>query len=301
MAADIQYDPQGLQALNAALAFIVFSVALHLRVEQVRAVLATPRVLAVGIVAQWLLLPALTLALVLIVQPPPTFAAGMMLIAACPGGNVSNYFAMVARGNAVLSVALTTIATVACALLTPLLFVTGMRLIDNPGDPLRVPLGGMLALLFWTVVLPLAAGVAMQRFVPQWAGRARKPSRLLAAGLLAAIIVVGMFNNRGLLGDLGLAPMLLLVIAHNAIALAGGYGLARLARCPEPEARAITLETGIQNAGLGLILIFNFYPESGGMMTLVATWGVWHLVAGALLARWWRRRPVALAADGAGT
>lgn len=298
MAADIQYDPQGLQALNAALAFIVFSVALHLRIEQVRAVLGTPRVLAVGVAAQWLLLPLLTLALVLIVRPPPAFAAGMMLIAACPGGNVSNYFAMVARGNAVLSVALTTIATVACAVLTPMLFALGMQLVDHPGDPLRVPLGAMLGLLLWTVVVPLAAGVAMQRFLPQWAQRARGPSRLVAAGLLAAIIVVGMISNRGLLGDLGLAPMLLLVIVHNAVALAGGYGLARLARCPEPEARAITLETGIQNAGLGLILIFNFYPDSGGMMTLVATWGVWHLVAGALLARWWRRRPIASLADG---
>lgn len=294
MAGEIQYDPQGLQALNFALAAIVFSVALHLRLAELRAVLAVPRVVSVGLAAQWLLLPALTLALILLLTPEPAFAAGMMLIAACPGGSMSNYFVLVARGNALLSVGLTSLSTLACVLSTPLIFAAGMALLPETADgaALRVPLPAMLSLLVWTVLLPLLAGVATQRLLPEVAERLRTPSRWLAGLLLTAIIGIGFFNNAGLIGDWRLAPMLLMVVGHNALALAGGYALARLARCPEPEARAITLETGIQNAGLGLILIFNFYPETGAMMTLVATWGVWHLVAGGLLAQWWRRRPL---------
>ena len=294
MAGEIQYDPQGLQALNFALAAIVFSVALHLRLAELRAVLAVPRVVSVGLAAQWVLLPALTLALILLLTPEPAFAAGMMLIAACPGGSMSNYFVLVARGNALLSVGLTSLSTLACVLSTPLIFAAGMALLPETADgaALRVPLPAMLSLLVWTVLLPLLAGVATQRLLPEVAERLRTPSRWLAGLLLTAIIGIGFFNNAGLIGDWRLAPMLLMVVGHNALDLAGGYALARLARCPEPEARAITLETGIQNAGLGLILIFNFYPETGAMMTLVATWGVWHLVAGGLLAQWWRRRPL---------
>lgn len=293
MTGEIQYDPQGLQALNFALAAIVFSVALHLRATELRAVLAAPRVVAVGLAAQWLLLPALTLALVLLLRPEPAFAAGMMLIAACPGGSMSNYFVLIARGNTLLSVGLTSFSTLACVLSTPLIFAAGMALLPATADDaqLVVPLAAMLSLLLWTVLLPLGAGLAVQRVLPGLAERLRAPSRWLAGALLAAIIGIGFFNNAGLLGNWQLAPMLAIVVAHNAAALAGGYALARLTRCPEAEARAITLETGIQNAGLGLILIFNFYAESGAMMTLVASWGVWHLVAGALLARWWRQRP----------
>lgn len=290
MAAEIQYDPQGLQALNAALAFIVFSVALHLRLAQLRAVMRAPRVVLVGLLAQWLALPAITLVLILLVRPEPAFVAGMVLIAACPGGQVSNFYAMLAHGNAVLSVTLTSISTLACALLTPLLFAVGLQVAGTSGGNLEVPLGDMLQLLAWTVLLPLTLGLAVQRWLPVAAARLRAPSRLVAAVLLATIIAIGLFNNRGLLTDPTVLAMFWLVVVHNALAFVAGYAVARAFRTPEPEARAVTLETGIQNAGLGLILIFNFYPDQGGMMTLVATWGVWHLLAGAVLARWWQRR-----------
>ncbi|MHA7835340.1 MAG: bile acid:sodium symporter family protein, partial [Algiphilus sp.] len=179
-----------------------------------------------------------------------------------------------------------------CALLTPLLFALGLQVSGSSGGNLEVPLGNMLQLLGWTVLMPLGLGLAVQRWLPLAASRLRAPSRLMAAFLLAAIIAIGLFNNRGLLIDPTVVAMFWLVVVHNVLAFVGGYAVARVARTPEAEARAVTLETGIQNAGLGLILIFNFYPDQGGMMTLVATWGVWHLVAGALLAHWWQRRGI---------
>lgn len=299
---DATFSTQGLGALNLALALIVFSVALHLRRDDLRRVLRHPRVLAVGLCSQWLLLPVLTVLLVLALRPAPAIAAGMLLVAACPGGAMSNFFALVARGNAVLSVALTSLATLGAAVLTPLLFAAGMQLAGNGGATLTVPLAAMLQLLGWTVALPLAAGVCLQWAAPALAERLRRPSRALAGLLLAGIIAVGLFSNRELALAASFAPLLVLVMAHNALALAGGWLLARASGCPPAEVRAITLETGIQNAGLGLILIFNFYPGEDAMTILVATWGVWHLVAGALLAHWWRRRiPHAPAADAAAT
>lgn len=292
MGTEAGFDAQGLGALNVALALIVLSVALHLRAVDARAVLRQPRVLLVGLAAQWLLLPLLTLGLILLLRPSPAFAAGMLLIAVCPGGALSNYFTLLARGNPVLSVVLTSLSTLAAAVLTPLLFALGLGLLAYQQEMLQVPLGAMLQLLLWIVALPLALGLATQWLAPVLAARLRGPSRLVAGLLLAAIIGVSMLANRGLMLDPSLTAMFFIVVLHNALALAGGYALARATRCPAAEARAITLETGVQNAGLGLILIFNFYPGEDAMTILVATWGVWHLIAGALLARWWRRRPL---------
>lgn len=151
-------------------------------------------------------------------------------------------------------------------------------------DPLH-----LFGIIFLILGLPLMLGILTARRFPNLAARMRKPFRrgsivffgLFVAGALAA-------NFRHFLNYIHL--VLLLVTLHNAAALLGGYGLARLFRLDPASRRAVTLETGIQNSGLGLALIFTFFDGLGGMAILTAWWGIWHMLAGLGLAYFWKRR-----------
>ena len=116
----INFDTEGLWILNIALAVIMFGVALSIKIDDFKLLIKKPKILLVGVFSQFFLLPALTFVAILIIKPHPSFALGMMMIAACPGGNISNFFSKMAKGNSALSVSLTAFATVICLLMTPL-------------------------------------------------------------------------------------------------------------------------------------------------------------------------------------
>jgi bile acid:Na+ symporter, BASS family len=121
----VQFSPESLWVLNFALAFLMFATSLFIERRDLDVLRTRPRSVLVGVGSQWLLLPALTVALILLLRPPPDMALGMLLVAACPGGNASNYLCLLARGNIVLSVGLTAISTLGAAVMTPLLFMAG--------------------------------------------------------------------------------------------------------------------------------------------------------------------------------
>ncbi|MBK8656383.1 MAG: bile acid:sodium symporter [Haliscomenobacter sp.] len=118
----INFNAEQLTLLNLCLAFIMFGVALDLQIEYFKKVFRSPRVLAVGLASQLVGLPLLTLGLIYLLRPNPSLAFGMLLVAACPGGNVSNYATHLSKANTALSVAMTTISTLGAVLLTPLVF-----------------------------------------------------------------------------------------------------------------------------------------------------------------------------------
>ena len=115
----INFDAQGLWVLNIAIAIIMFGVALGISINDFKRLLKSPKIVFVGVLSQFFVLPAFTFLAILVIEPHPSFALGMMLIAACPGGNVSNFFSKMAGGNAALSVSLTAFATLICIIMTP--------------------------------------------------------------------------------------------------------------------------------------------------------------------------------------
>lgn len=288
--ASIQFSADSLKVLNAALAFLMFAVSLFIEREQVASLGRNPRALAVGLVAQWLLMPLMTAALVLVFKPHPGVALGLLLVAACPGGNVSNFLSMLARANVVLGISLVTISTLAAAIATPGLFAITARLVGSAVPNVQVDLNAMLQMVLGIVALPLALGALFKWRYPALALRIRKPIRLTAGLVLLAFVVVGFANNLHLftqyIGDLFGWVFLL-----NALALGGGYTLGWLFGLQEADRRAIAIETGIHNSGLGLVLIFNFFDGSGPMALIAAWWGVWHIIAGGALATFWSRIP----------
>ena len=291
----LNFSPTSMTVLNAVLAVVMFSIAIDLKLSDFRRLLYTPKALLTGLASQFLLLPALTFLLVLATRPQPSIALGLILVAACPGGNISNFITHRAGGNAALSVSMTAFATVGAILLTPLniafwggLYAPTREILQATRiDPVSVAITVGLML-----VLPLILGVALNATRPAITARLRAPLQMLSMAIFVAFSVLALMANWENF-KLFAGAVALLVVMHNALALAGGYGFATLAKLSPFDRRAVTIETGIQNSGLGLILIFGFFNGLGGMAVVAAFWGIWHAITGLGLAAIMKRTEAA--------
>ena len=294
----LNFNPQSLALLNAILGLVMFGVALDLKLADFRGVLTLPKATLIGMLGQFVLLPAFTFLLVLAIRPAPSIALGMLLVAACPGGNVSNFLTHHARGNTPLSVTMTALSTLAAIVMTPFnlsfwggLHPQGAQILRevalNPAE--------MVVAVLLLLGVPMAAGLFVSHRLPRLAARLRKPMRWFGLVALGLFVLGALAANwRYFLDYVGY--VVFAVFLHNALALATGYWAARAAGLPERDRRAVSIEVGIQNSGLGLILIFNFFDGLGGMAIVTAWWGVWHLISGLSVATWWSRRAPAPAA-----
>jgi len=288
----LNFNPQSLWALNAIIGLVMFGVALELRPRDFKGVLVTPRPVLIGLAAQFVLLPAFTYLLVLAIRPAPSVALGMMLVAACPGGNVSNFLTHHARGNTALSVTMTAVSTAVAIVMTPLNLALWAGLYEPTAAILKAvaldPLDMLLAVAL-LLGLPMAAGMLIGHRFPRLVARVQRPVRA-ASLVIFGLFVVGALaaNWRHFVDWVGV--VVIAVFLHNALAIASGWGAARAAGLSERDRRAVAIEVGIQNSALGLILIFNFFGGLGGMAIVTAWWGIWHLVSGLTVASWWSRR-----------
>lgn len=291
----LDFSAGSLTLLNAILAVVMFSIAIDLKLSDFRVLARSPKPVLVGLASQFLLLPALTYLLVILAQPRPSVALGLMLVAACPGGNISNFITHRAGGNAALSVSMTAIATVGAILLTPLNIAFWGSLYAPTAEILRatsidpVSIAVTVGLM---LVLPLMLGILLNARRPDLTRRLRRPLQWLSMGIFLAFIAIALASNWGLFLTFG-TSIAGLVIVHNALGLAGGYGLATLMGLSPYDRRAVTIETGIQNSGLGLVLIFSFFGGLGGMAIVAGFWGVWHAISGLALASLMRRTEAA--------
>ena len=285
--------------MNLAIAFIMFGVALSIKPQHFRAVIMHPKPVVIGAISQYFILPALTYLLVLIVKPSTPVAMGMILVAACPGGNVSNLISAISKSNITLSVSLTTITTILSLFMTPLNFAFWGGLYAKH-SPLLVPISIDPIEMFRTVFLILGIPVLLGMFVgmkfPKFSKRMDKPIQAASVIFFVGFIVAALAGNFSIFLNY-IHLIFLLVLLHNGLAFSVGYTLPKIFGVREFDCRAISIETGIQNSGLGLALIFNpriFPPELqlGGMAMVAAWWGIWHIVAGLILAFYWRKRPV---------
>ena len=289
----LNFNPQTLTLLNAVLGLVMFGVALELRVQDFKSALRAPKALALGLLGHHLLFPAMTYVLVTILHPEPSIALGMILVSSCPAGHISNFMVHYARGNTALSVSVSALSTVAALSMTPLNFAFWGNL-----HPLTSALmqevamspGEMLEVIVLLLGVPLVLGMWVARQFPAFTHAIEKPMKIVSLVILLGFIGGTLAVN--LQHFVAFIHMVVgVVFLHNLMAFATGYALAWMVRLPEPDRRAITFEMGIQNSGLGLILIFNFFDGLGGMAIVTAWWGIWHIVAGLALATYWKNRP----------
>ena len=303
----LHFNQQGLFVLNITLAFIMFGVALGIKPVHFKRLLKDPRTPLIGMFSQFVALPAVTFLLAWILSPviTPTVGLGMILVAACPGGNISNFISSLARGNAALSVTLTAIATILAIVMTPLNFALwGHLFLDayshkvQAGELVR-PLTIDPWQMFRTVVIllgiPLLLGILVNQKLPRLTERIIKPMKYLSIVFFLLIVAMAFKNNFEFFLK-HIKYVFLIVLIHNTIAYLTGYGLASLFKRHPKDRKTIAIETGIQNSGLGLVLLFNpkvFPPDMmvGGMAFIAAWWGIWHIISGLALAAWWGRGP----------
>ncbi|NLX65205.1 MAG: bile acid:sodium symporter family protein [Bacteroidales bacterium] len=296
----LNFNQESVNLMNIAIAFIMFGVALSIKPQHFKILALNPKPVLLGVVAQYFLLPALTFLLVIILHPSTAVAMGMILVAACPGGNVSNLISSISKSNVTLSVSLTAITTVMSLFMTPFNFAFWGGLYAKH-SPLLVPITIDPVEMFRTVFLILGIPVIVGMFVgmkfPKFTKMVEKPVQAASIIFFIGFIVAALAGNFNLFLRY-IHLIFFLVLIHNGLAFLSGYFLPKSLKVGEINCRTISIETGIQNSGLGLALIFNpriFPPELhlGGMAFVAAWWGIWHIVAGLLLAFYWRRRIVA--------
>ncbi|MCW0234118.1 MAG: bile acid:sodium symporter family protein [Ferrovibrio sp.] len=288
----IQIDSTGQLALGVVLALIMFGVALDLRLGDFIEVFRRPLAPLSGLAAQLLVLPAVTWAITMLLQPQPSVALGMIVVAACPGGNLSNLMTHMAKGNTALSVSMTGMSSILAIVTTPLNILFWASLNPATAVLLRQVSIEPVSFLGSTVLLlglPMAAGMLTVRYWPVLATRLRRPFQILSF-LFLIVFIVGATVANGRSFTAFLSQVLPLVVLHNTIAVLIGWLAARLWRLNDFDTRAMTIEVSMHNSGLGLALILNHFDALGGAALIAAGWGIWHIVSGWGLAAWWQYR-----------
>ena len=287
----INFNTEGLWILNIALAIIMFGVALSIKIDDFKLLIKKPKILFVGIFSQFFLLPALTFVAILIIKPHPSFALGMMMIAACPGGNISNFFSKMANGNAALSVSLTAFATLICIIMTPfnLQFYGGLYEPTNAIlKTVELDPFSLFKLVLLILGVPLILGMLTNIYFEETAKKIEKKLKPFSMIIFLALIVIAVYDNLDIfLNYIHLVAGL--VIFHNIGAYFIGFYTAKTFGLEKRDRKTISMETGIQNGGLGLLLIFQFFDGLGGMALFAAFWSIWDIFSGLVLATFWTK------------
>lgn len=294
MIKELHFEPAALLALNLCLGFIMFGVALSIKPEHFYQLKYQKKALVTGLFSQYVLLPALTIVLILIWSPPQGIALGMILVSACPGGNASNFFSLLARGNVALSVTLTAITSVSAFVITPLSFLFWSSTIPGLRDNIKsieISFLDLFLNMSGILLLPLLVGMAFAHYYPAITQKISRPVRIASIIILVSFVLIAFWNNISVFVE-RIYSVFWLVLFHNGSGLLGGYFMSRLLKNTEAVNRTVAIETAIQNSGLGLVIIFTFFEGNSDMAIIAAWWAIWHLISGFTFAYFMQRRPI---------
>lgn len=300
----VNMNEAGMNAINIVLAFVMFGVALGIKPKTFVDIFKKPQSIFLGVICQLILLPAFTFLLTITFKNwiSPMIALGMILVASCPGGNISNFITSLSRGNTELSVSLTAFNTAACIFSTPLNFSFWGKMYLNFAEKrmllpeLEIPFWEIFKTIVILLGIPLVLGILCSQYLPKVSAKLKKPMQYLSVAFFILMVVLTFGNNIDAFMKC-IKYIFLIVLVHNLLALGIGFGTGTIFKTPYKDRRTLTIETGIQNSGLGLVLLFNpaifdpvIWSNNGGMVVITAWWGVWHIVSGLTLAYAWRIR-----------
>lgn len=280
--------------LKVCLAFILFSLAIDIKKEDFATVYSNPKSVLIGCFSQIVVLPFFTFILVLILKPPTSIALGMMLVAACPCGNMSTYMSYLAKGFIPLSITITAISTLSASFTTPFNFyfyashyAPAKALLQE----IHISFLSLLSSILLLLVLPLFTGISLKAYFPEFVNKINKPVKIAALVFFLVFLIGAFLNNRQVFIE-HLPEIFGIVCLQNFLAFMIGYFLPKLFKLPETHCRSISIETGIHNSGLGLILVMTFFNGNGGMALIAAWWGIWHIITGSIFAFYWNKKAI---------
>lgn len=289
---NVTLNAGGMNTINIVLAFVMYGVALGIDPKMFKDVFSKPKSVILGMVCQLVLLPLFTFLLTLVMGGSITWtmALGMILVASCPGGNISNFMSSLSKANIELSVSLTAISTALAIFMTPFNFWLYGNLYLNVADiagevpALSIPLWDVLKTIFILLGIPLVLGILTRTYLPKLSEKMKKPFQWFSIIFFIAMVVLSFMGNIDAFLKC-VKYIFLVVLIHNLLALLIGFSMGSVFKVPAKDRRTLTIETGIQNSGLGLVLllgtsIFAGFPAHGGTLVITAWWGIWHIISG---------------------
>ncbi len=287
----LNFTPETLIILNVVLGLIMLGIALDTTPDDFKVVVRKPKPFVIAILAQLVVLPAVTFALTLILPVTPSMALGMILVACCPPGNISQVLTHRAGGNVALSVSMTAVGNAIYIFMLPLSIAFWGSLHPTARELLAaVSLNPWQMLLEIVLIIgvPFAIGLFVRARFPKIAAKVQPFVKWFSLIALLGFIVAALAGNwMYFITFLGI--IVLVVTVHDAVALAIGYSTAVVGGLGTRERKAMTFEVGIRNAGLGLGLVFTFFGGLGGMAIVAGWWGIWDIIAGLIVAALWAR------------
>ena len=263
------------------LASIMFMMGLTLTRDDAQRIARDPRPVAVGVALQFLLMPILALTLAKLLQLSTPLTVGMVLVGSCAGGTASNVICFLARGDVALSVSMTFASTLIGVVATPLLSQFYLA------EQVAVDELAMIESLLQIVFVPVISGFCFRAVLPRLSAALQPALPLFSVICILLIIGIVVALNAPQLRGIG--PLIVLaVILHNALGIAGGFTLSRLFGFDLKQSQTIAIEVGMQNSGLAAALSLQFFSATAALPA--ALFSIWHNISGALLAGHWGRQ-----------
>ena len=273
------------QAIVPLLALVMFMMGLTLSGADFLRISRDPRPVFVGVVLQFVLMPALALTLASMLQMSNQLTAGMVLVGSCAGGTASNVICYLAKGDVALSISMTMTSTLIGVVATP--FLCSFYL----SETVSVDTFGMLLSILQIVLVPVALGVLLKHYAGNIVMRVEALLPSLSIMIILLIIAIIVALNSGQLLEVGLLT-LLAVMLHNLLGLSGGFYISRLFGFDLKQSHTIAIEVGMQNSGLGVALALQFFSATAALPG--ALFSVWHNISGSILASHWGRKRTSL-------
>lgn len=259
----------------------MFGMGLTLSVNDFRGIFKQPKSVLIGVVAQYTVMPLLAFGLAHLFQLPPEVAVGVILVGCCPGGTASNVMTFMAKGNTALSVTVTSVSTLLAPIMTPALtFLLASQW-------LPVSFGDMFMSIVQVVLVPIALGVIVRLLFSKQVDKSVAVLPLVSVIGIVAVAAAVVAVNKGSIATTGLL-IFAVVVLHNCLGLLLGYILAKLFKLDFKDQKAVSIEVGMQNSGLGAALALAHFAPIAAVPS--AIFSVWHNISGPILATWWGKR-----------
>ncbi|MBR3119633.1 bile acid:sodium symporter family protein [Oceanobacillus profundus] len=265
------------------LGIIMFGMGLTLSVNDFKGIFKQPKSVLIGVVAQYTIMPLLAFGLAHLFQLPPEVAVGVILVGCCPGGTASNVMTFMAKGNTALSVTVTSVSTLLAPIMTPsLTFLLASQW-------LPVSFGDMFMSIVQVVLLPIVLGVIVRLLFSKQVDKSVSVLPLVSVIGIVAVAAAVVAVNKGSIAETGLL-IFAVVVLHNCLGLLVGYVIAKLFKLNFKDQKAVSIEVGMQNSGLGAALALTHFAPIAAVPS--AIFSVWHNISGPILATWWGKRSI---------
>ena len=268
--------------VNYLLMIVMFGMGLTMKPKDFALIIKRPKDILIGCAAQFIIMPALAFGLSKLFQLDPALTAGVVLVGTCPGGTSSNVMTYLSKGDVALSVGMTSVNTLLAPLLTPA--ITWLLLQTT----VKVDVWSMFWSIIQVIIIPIALGFVINHFFGKITQKAVAVLPMISTIAICLIIATVVSHNAGKIYTSGVL-VLAVVVLHNLLGYACGFGLGKLLRLTPEKVKALSIEIGMQNSGLATSLAGTAFSDLAMATVPGALFSVWHNISGAILAALYRR------------